>query len=385
MKRAVVIVPTYNERENVTKLIPWLTKVFSEIKHWEMEILIVDDTSPDKTYEVVEQLQKEYRHLHLLLNKNKAGLGGAYLRGMEHAFTALKADVAFQFDADLSHDATKIPLFLAKIDEGYDFVLGSRYIKGGSIPNNWGLDRKFFSVVGNLIIMFVFTHFAIRDWTTGFRALKREVYEAVGKELTGERFSGYTFQIGFLHKALRKGFKITEVPFHFVDRTIGESKLGAEYIKNNLMYIFKVRFQEIKEHRIFKFVVVGGTGALIQLLALSLYRQFLNYEVASFFAIESAVVSNFILNNVWTFADRKVEVSQLPASFVTFNLASAGSIVIQYAVALGGKLLFGLPTLFMIPFLGKAFDAGQLYAILGILIGMFWNFFAYNKFVWTKK
>jgi len=385
MKRAVVIVPTYNERENVAQVIPWLQSVFTEIKKWDLHILVVDDTSPDKTYELVKTLQKKYQNLHLVINRQKAGLGSAYLKGMEYAFTTLKADVIFQFDADLSHDATRIPAFLAKIDEGYDLVLGSRYIPGGSIPNNWGWNRKFFSVVGNLVITVTFTNFSIRDWTTGFRALRKSVYEQVAPELTGERFSGYTFQIGFLHKAIRSGFKVTEVPIHFVDRTIGESKLGAEYIKNNLLYIFKVRFQEIVSHRLFKFVMVGGTGALLQIIALSLYRSLTSYEVASFLAIETAVVSNFVLNNLWTFADRKISVAQLPLSFLTFNAASAGSIVIQFTVALGGKLIFGLPVLFVLPVINKAIDAGHVYAVLGILVGMFWNFFAYDRYVWTKK
>src|SRR5690606_21568905 len=103
-----------------------------------------------------------------------AGLGGAYLKGMTEAFENLGADVIFEFDADLSHDPRKIPQFLAKIDQGYDFVLGSRYIPGGGIPADWGLHRKFLSVVGNLIIMVVLTDFSIRDWTTGYRAISKK-------------------------------------------------------------------------------------------------------------------------------------------------------------------------------------------------------------------
>src|SRR5690606_30901308 len=137
---------------------------------WDMHILVVDDTSPDKTYEVVEQLTKKHTQVHLLLNKQKSGLGGAYLKGMDHAFHQLKADAVFEFDADLSHDPEKLPAMLAQLDNGYDMVLGSRYIPGGGIPSDWGLHRKFLSVVGNIIIMTVLTDFRIRDWTTGYRA-----------------------------------------------------------------------------------------------------------------------------------------------------------------------------------------------------------------------
>jgi len=231
----------------------------------------------------------------------------------------------------------------------------------------------------------VLTNFSIHDWTGGYRAITKRVYEAVHEEMNTERFSGYTFQLGFLHKTIQKGFKVTEVPFHFVDRKIGESKLGAESIKNTLMYILKVRFQEILNNRIFKFLVVGGLGAVIQLVSLQLWRLVAAYELASILSIETAVLSNFILNNFWTFSDRKAKLVQYPLKFVQFNLASSGSIIIQYIIALAGKFIFGLFPLFIIPILNKSFDTGTLYAIIGILVGMFWNFFAYSHFVWKKK
>lgn len=114
MKKAIIIIPTYNESKNIIPVTQALQKVFKNIKNWKMEILVVDDTSPDKTYEIVQDLQKKQKNLHLVINKKKAGLGGAYLRGMKEAFGPLKADLIFEFDADLSHDPTKIPAFLKK-------------------------------------------------------------------------------------------------------------------------------------------------------------------------------------------------------------------------------------------------------------------------------
>lgn len=385
MKRAIVIIPTYNERENIPQVIPLLLSVFKQVKGWEMGILVVDDTSPDKTYEVVEELTKKHKQVYLLINKKKSGLGGAYLKGMEYAFDKLKADVVFEFDADLSHDATKIPLMLDKIDQGYDMVLGSRYIKGGGIPPEWGLHRKFLSVVGNIVIMLVLTDFRVHDWTAGFRALTKKVFAAVAPELTSNRFSGYTFQVGFLHKTVRKGFKVAEVPYKFVDRTYGQSKIGPEYLVNTLMYILKARIVEILHNRIFKFAMVGGIGALVQLITLQLWRQILPFQFAFFMAIESAIVSNFILNNLWTFSDRKLALPQVPVKFAQFNLASGGSILIQQAVALVGEFGIGLFNLFTLPIIMLTIDTGQIYAVVGILIGMFWNFFAYNRFIWRAK
>jgi dolichol-phosphate mannosyltransferase len=385
MKKAILVIPTYNERGNIEALLEALAAVFKTISDWKMEVLIVDDTSPDKTYELVKSLTKKYSFLHLLVNAEKAGLGAAYIKGLDHAFDELGADVAFEFDADLSHDPSKIPSFLAKIDAGNDMVLGSRYIPGGGIPDDWGFHRKFLSVVGNIIITLVFTNFTIRDWTTGYRAFTKKVYQTVRPHIMSERFQGYTFQIGFLRTAMVKKFKIVEVPFKFVDRTVGESKLGAEYIKNNLIYIFKTRLLEIVNNRIFKFAFVGGVGALVQLLSLQLWRIFLPFQLAFFLSIETAVVSNFILNNLWTFADRKLEATHLPAKFIQFNLASAGSIVIQQVIALIGEFTIGLYTLFTLPFINLAVETGTIFAIVGIIIGMFWNFFAYNTFIWKKK
>ncbi len=389
MKIAVVIIPTYNEKGNIVKTIEALAVVFQKIKNYQMKVLVVDDSSPDGTAEVVRQLQKKFKFLELLVNSKKSGLGGAYLSGMKQAFGKIRADLVFEFDADLSHDPAKIPDFLSKIDEGNDFVLGSRYIAGGSIPENWALHRKFLSIFGNLFINFLMLDFSLRDWTTGFRAIKKKVYLAVEAELHSERFSGYTFQIGFLHKALRKGFKIAEVPFAFKDRVVGKSKIGPEYIKNTMLYLIRVRVKELLAMRIIRFAMVGAFGAIVQLVALQLWRIIFATEktfvIANFLSIETAVISNFIWSNFWTFKDRKLKASQIPLSFITFNLSSAGSILIQSVIAYVTAHTVGLVPLFVVPTINYTVDTGVVSAIIGILIGMFWNFFAYNTFIWKKK
>lgn len=389
MLKAIVIIPTYNEKGNIAQTIEALSKVFKQIHDWKMQILVVDDNSPDGTANLVRTLQKKFNFLELLINQKKSGLGGAYLSGMKQAFGQLDADLVFEFDADLSHDPSKIPAFLQKINDGADLVLGSRYISGGSIPKNWGLHRKFLSVVGNRFINFLMLDFSIRDWTTGFRAIRKNVYEAVEKELHSERFSGYTFQIGFLHKALRKDFKITEVPFEFKDRVIGNSKIGPEYIKNTLIYLMKVRIRELLENRIVKFAMVGFFGAFVQLVSLQLWRLLFsseqNFVLANFLSIETAIVSNFIWSNLWTFKDRKLRTKQIPLSFLTFNLSSAGSILIQSALAAFTVNTIGLWSVFTTPLIAINIDTGTISAVIGIFIGMFWNFFAYNTFIWKKK
>lgn len=405
--RAVIITPTYNERPNIQRLIPAIDRVIERIKDWEVLLLVVDDSSPDGTAQAVEQLQKQYPFVKLLVNAKKAGLGGAYLKGMEYAFGTLKAEVVFEMDADLSHDPKKVPAFLRAIDQGADMVLGSRYIAGGSIPANWGFHRKFLSVVGNWFISLVLASTAVKDWTGGYRAIRKKVYDSVVGELHGEQFSGYTFQIGFLHKALRAGYTIKEVPFHFVDRTEGESKLGTEYIINTLRYIVMVRIRELLANRLVKFVVVGGIGFVVNLVFYHLFKlanlwtnlsavlgmssqgswasaALSDEGLAVVLGAEVAIISNYLWNNLWTFRDRQiVGLKSHLNKFWQFNVGSVGSVVIQYITMQVAVRFFGIFTLLTL--LGFQITSDNLYLIVGVLLGMIWNFTVYSKVIWRKK
>ena len=374
----VIVIPTYDEKGNIGRCIDALEEVFKAVPpSYDIHILVVDDSSPDGTADEVRQKIKEYKNVHLLINKQKMGLGGAYLSGMKFAAEKFNPDIFFEFDADLSHDPKLVPQFLAKLEQGYDLVLGSRYIKGGSIPHNWGLKRKFYSVVGNMIIMTVLTDFRVRDWTTGYRALRRKVYEAVYPLLGEERFFGYTFQIGFLHKAVRLGFKIGEVPLNFVDRTLGRSKLGAEYIKNTLIYIFKARFFELL--RFFKFVAVGSLGLVIQTILYWILGFGLNLvspAVATILGGQVAILSNFILNNVWTFGDRKITslsalFKKLIAFYATSNIAV---LIIQGGIMKIGEIAVGKESLLIHGFY-----------ILALTLTLIFNFTVYNRYIWKKQ
>lgn len=375
---AVIVIPTYDEKGNIGRSIEALEDVFKKVPaSYEMHVLVVDDSSPDGTADEVRSKIKKYKNVHLFVNKKKMGLGGAYLSGMKYATETLDPDVFFEFDADLSHDPTLVPAFLSKLDEGYDLVLGSRYIPGGSIPQNWGLKRKFYSVIGNLIIMVTFADFRIRDWTTGYRAIRRNVYDKVHPLLGEERFFGYTFQIGFLLKAVRLGFKVGEVPLKFVDRTLGRSKLGAEYIKNNLIFIFKTRVQELS--RFFKFLIVGGAGLGIQ-TALYWFLAFgtrsFSPTIATVLGGQIAILSNYLLNNIWTFGDRKITnlkttILKLIQFYVTSNIAV---ILLQGGTVKMGEILVGRESLLIHGFF-----------VLGLILTLIFNFTVYNKIIWKSN
>jgi putative flippase GtrA len=211
------------------------------------------------------------------------------------------------------------------------------------------------------------------------------VFDAISPEMESQRFSGYTFQIGFLHKAVQKKFKIAQVPFHFKDRVIGKSKMGPEYIINNLIYLVKIRAEEIYKSRVFKFAVVGSIGAVTQLVSLEFYRIALPYLTANILSIETSILANFILSNYWTFADRRLKKRELPLKFLQFNLTSGGSILIQMLIAFLAMTYIGLVDLLVIPIINYPLDTGPVFSAFGIIVGMFWNFFAYNLFIWRKK
>src|SRR3989344_3377149 len=344
MKKAVIINPTYNEKGNIEKLITTLEEdIFPKIKDWDMYILVADDSSPDGTGEEVKRLMEKYKNLDISVGE-KHGLGAAYIRGMTYAIEKMDADVVFEMDADLQHDPEKIPLFLQKIDEGCDMVLGNRYSDGGSIPQNWPIQRKVFSVVANLFVRIVFTAFSIHDWTGGYRALKKEVFLKEKDKLTN--FKGYIFQISFLHKALRDGFKIGEVPFHFSDRTLGKSKIAPiGYILEVFKFVIISRIKELIFGKFGKFLVVGGLGFVINAgLYEALVRNTnLPLAVSNLIAAQFAIFSNFNFNNAWTFKTQKANsiFSYFRKMIGFFTTSNIGVILIQSGIIQLGDVLYG--------------------------------------------
>ncbi|MBI2431169.1 MAG: glycosyltransferase family 2 protein [Candidatus Levybacteria bacterium] len=374
--KVVIIIPTYNEKGNIERVIEILeTKIFPQIKNHQMHILVVDDTSPDGTAVTVEGLMMKNKNLHLLKNGEKLGLGAAYVRGMTHAVEKLQAEIMFEMDADLSHDPRKVPEFLRKIDEGYDMVIGTRYSQGGSIPQNWGLLRKTYSVFGNLLVRSILMRFWIHDWTGGFRALRKEVFLKEKKELAS--FRGYTFQVSFLHKTVRDGFKVAEVPIHFTDRTLGRSKIAPkEYIAELLEYVIAARFWELVFSPFLKYAITGFVGYLINAFSLELFKIFgIHSGVAGALGAELSIMWNFTLNNFWAFSKYRItRVQKIPLKFIQFNMVSFGSVLIIFTVITVGTSLFGDTRL-----------VRQLFLIIAIAFFVIpYSYSMYNIFIWKR-
>lgn len=371
--KAVIVLPTFNEKGNIERLITILeNEIFPKIKNYAMAILVVDDNSPDGTAEEVRKLMKKWNNIDLITGEKK-GLGAAYVRGMSYAIEKMKADVVFEMDADLSHDPKKIPEFLKKIDEGYDMVVGTRYSNGGSIPHNWGIIRKIYSVTGNLLVRTILMRFWIHDWTGGFRALKKEVFLKEKKELVS--FQGYTFQVSFLHKAVRDKFKIAEVPFHFTDRTLGRSKIAPRsYIVDLLKYIITARIIELIHSPFLKYAITGFFGYVINAVALEyFFHQGMHPALAGAIGAELSIIWNFTLNNFWAFNQYKItNPLKVLLKFPQFNLVSLGSLVIITVVLWIGTHLFGEQT-------------RQIFLV--IAIGLFvipYSYTMYNIFIWKR-
>lgn len=373
--KVVIIIPTYNEKGNIERLIKILEEeIFPKIKNHNMNILVADDNSPDGTSSIVRNLMKKWENIQISSGEKK-GLGAAYVRGMSHAITKMGAEVMFEMDADLSHPPHKIPEFLKKIDEGYDLVIGTRYSDGGSIPSNWPIQRKAFSVLGNLTVRTILMRFKIHDWTGGFRALRKEVFLKEKEDLIF--FRGYTFQVSFLHKAARDGFKIAEVPIHFTDRTLGRSKIAPrEYIVDLLRYVITARIKEIVRGPFGKFLVVGGLGFTINATVLRILVEIFYWAPAPANLVGAglAMFSNYNLNNLWTFRDNRINtfkryIWKMSHFYVT---SSFGVIVIQTGTIFLGDKLIGREYYF-------------LYFLVGTFFLLIWNFTMYSKVIWKKR
>ena len=332
--RTIIIIPTFNERGNIGALIRALLDQFKRVRH-DLHILIVDDNSPDGTADVVRSLQANNDNVHLLTGQ-KAGLGAAYIRGMNHALHVLQADLVFEMDADFSHKPEDIPRLLSEIEAGADFVIGSRYVPGGSVPKTWDLVRRLNSMGGNLAARYIAGIPQIRDCTAGFRAIRASLLRRI--DFSQLRVQGYAFQVALLHAALEQGGKIREIPVDFVDRKQGESKLQFSDIIEFAINVWGIRLQSSKTF--IKFAIVGASGVLVNLGFFSLFLMMeINKYIASPIAIELSIIWNFLLNNYWTFRWRKTG-NRTRIRGLKFNLVSVIALGVSYGTFVALSIAF---------------------------------------------
>lgn len=232
--RTLVVVPTYDERENIVRIIEEVLSTDPGI-----ELLIVDDNSPDGTGEIADRCAAENPRVHVVHREGKMGLGSAYVEGFRYALRE-GYDAVFEMDADFSHDPKAIPEFLEKLAD-HDLVLGSRYLDGVSVIN-WPMSRLLLSYFANIYARVV-TGAPIRDLTGGFKCFRRDVLEAI--DLDRIHSDGYAFQIEMDVKTWKKGFRVVEIPIIFVERGVGTSKMSRRIIWEALWLVWRLRIASL--------------------------------------------------------------------------------------------------------------------------------------------
>ena len=331
------VLPTYNEEENIENIIQQILKEEKNQSKHTFSILVVDDNSTDETQAIVQRYTSLNSKVHLVTGQKK-GLGDAYKRGFNYALNDLQADLIFQMDSDGQHDTSLITHFVSSIEEGRDVVIGSRFVEGGTTPD-FSFSRLIMSKVGNLLVRYVGGITQVKDCTSGYRAIRASYLKELDFSYLSTR--GYSFQSSLICDLAWRGANISEIPIEFSSRQGGDSKLALRDQIEFLLNIPRLGFRNLEDFM--KYSLVGVSGVFVNLgLYLFLTRYYeISEVVAPLIAIESALISNFILNNFWTFGKRITQ-SRIRVKFVKFHLVSGFSALINYSAFLTLFLVFGL-------------------------------------------
>jgi len=370
MDKVVVIMPTYNEAANISLMIEELVgKEFPKITRAKMLLLVVDDNSPDGTGNIVKDYMKKYKNVHLLMG-DKKGLGIAYIRGMRYAMKMLGADAVIEMDADFQHDPKYVKRLVNAYLNGADYVIGSRYIKGGSIPKSWAWYRKAMSFFGNMFARIVLFKPKLHDITTGFRLTRvKGVLDKIKLESIRE-LKRFAYKIDLFFQTTKITKNVVEVPIHFRQRTKEASKFNMNEMITSYKLVMQIRLEESK--RLIRFGVVGGTGFIINYLFIRIFRQLNFSETFSWLlATELSIINNFIFNNIWTFSEKKINgIKDTLLKFVQFNVTSAGALIIQSVLGPLGVKMFGEKYTFFV------------LAFVVAFVVLPYNYLMYNLVIW---
>ena len=369
MDKVVIVMAAWNEAENIKKMVNTLfDEVFPKIDA-DMHLLVADNKSTDGMTEIIEEEMKERKNLHIVQQTGK-GLGNAYISGFKYAVDKLEADAVMEMDADGQHPPEFVKPMVDAYLAGAEYVIGSRYVKGGSIPKEWALFRKAVSYFGNLYIRIVLLKPGIHDLTTGFRLTKvKGVLDKIDLDNLKEP-TRFAYKIDLIYQSIKNSKKTVEVPLEFRPRITDKSKFNQA---ETLASLKLATYLGIKDKaRFIKFGTVGFIGYVVNALGLELFGRTAFPEWGIWAAAtEMAIISNFILNNLWTFKSEKITgVGKLLSKFLQFNGTSLGALAIQ--------AIFGTIGVY---FLGA--DKRQLLLpFIILLLVLPYNYFMYNAVIW---
>jgi dolichol-phosphate mannosyltransferase len=371
-QKVVIVMPVWNEAENIKKMVKQLLEVEFPKIDADMHLLVVDNHSKDATEQNVKDASKKYKNVSIIQQQN-SGLGWAYVSGFKHAINNLKADAVLEMDGDFQHPTRFVKPMVDAFLSGAEYCIGSRYVKGGSIPKEWAFSRKAVSFFGNLFIRLVLLKPSIHDLTTGFRLSKvKGVLDKIDFDNLME-LNRFAYKVDLLYQCLKNSKKTVEVPLEFAPRTMEKSKFNPK----EMISTFKVAIiLGIKDKiKFIKFGIVGGTGFVVNYVALRILRNYGLTETLSWvFSTEVAIINNYIFNNIWTFKDQEIKgLKQTIFKFLQFNLTSAGALLIQSVAGPIGVRLVGVQ-----------YDALVL-AFIVLFLVLPYNFTMYNLVIWKKK
>lgn len=384
--KVINMLATYNEKDNVGPMIETLEKIAKENSRYEFVNLVVDSHSPDGTGEIVKKMAGERRNLFLL--ETPRGLGISLIQGYQYAMEKLKGDVIIPNDCDFQWDPNLIPKMLKKIEEGYDAVVPSRHVKGGK--DNFTPVRKLTHFISNDLLNYWWAGIReVKDLAGNFKAIRvKDILEKVNFDHLNVR--GFVIQSTMIYELSKTGAKFVEIPAIYGERRAGQAKVGfnKQFIKD-ILETFKnstrIRFERSPNlYKFFKFGIVGGFGFVINFIGFRLFKiVFRNLPIdislinafANALAAEIAIISNFIFNNIWTFAQEKItSVKMWFLKLLQFNFSSIVSGIIIPSTIIGILTkLFG----------DKYSSLYFVIAIFGITVPL--NWIIYNKVIWRKS
>lgn len=391
MKKVVVLLPTYNEKDNIERFANEVLSQKKDLPGWEIEVLVVDSNSPDGTGKIAAGMAKRNPRIHFF-NAEK-GLGVGIITGHKYSLAHLSPDVLAQLDADGQAKPDVLPRLVKAIEEGYDLALGSRFVKGGK--NMLSFSRKIFSAGSSLVFRILVGPFNIREVTNSARAFTPELFQKINLEKLPWREQTFIIQPAFLNEAVLAGAKYKEVPLIFKNRAEGYSKNKVvNYTYDVITYAIDARLHKWginipffyltrRAKTIVKFAVVGAIGTLVDF---AFYKLFINGfgippATSKGFSAEIAILNNFTWNNFWTFKNRKTK-TNVWQKLGIFNLVSLGGLVIGVLIVKLLHSLFGDGILEVGSF-RAAYNNFYFFATIPPV--MIWNFIANHLVTWKNQ
>ncbi|HRH26339.1 MAG TPA: glycosyltransferase [Candidatus Paceibacterota bacterium] len=375
--RIALLIPTYNEQKTIAEVVTRVIETISPLQQHAFFVVVIDGNSPDGTALEVRKLQTQYPDtVKLIVEKEKKGIAAAYLEGIQYAIHNLSADAYLEFDGDGQHDPVYIPHMIRAFDAGYDYVIGSRYVPGGSVPREWALYRRILSRFGSLFAKFVL-ELPINDVTSGLKLSRVKGFaEKLPKIVEDLITRHYAYKIQLLYLMYRYGAQVREVPIAFKVREHDVSKSTAKDIFESMRVVLLLRLQTLGSWKLFRIGLIGIVGIIVQTVVFELLG--ISYEIvrpsiAAVLGGELAILSNFTLNNHLTFKGTANAIDSLVRRIGKFHLVSLGSICIQWVLIFATEQVTSDPTILR-----------SAYA-LGIILGFFTNYIGYTLFVWKRR